>query len=258
MHVDEALARAGRLDERVATGCRLAQPGAGDKEQVGLTDPPRQSRVDGDTGPPGVYRRVVVDVGLTAERRYGGQAAGLREGEHVARRLLRPPTAADEQERALGRGEQLGHVLELVTAGMRLNDPVRLGIGNLGRLGEHILRERKHDRAGPPRARDVVRPADELRDPLLLGDLANPLGQRREHRLEVDFLEGLATEMPARHLAHDQHHGRRVLARRVHADAGVSRAGTAGDEANARPSGQLSVGLGHVRGAGLHPAGDEA
>src|SRR5581483_6854110 len=46
--------------------------------------------------------------------------------------------------------------------------------------------------------------------------------------------------------------------RGVHADGGVGGAGPARHEADARPAGELAVGLGHVAGAALVAAGDEA
>ena len=44
----------------------------------------------------------------------------------------------------------------------------------------------------------------------------------------------------------------------MHADGGLGRARPARDEADTRAPGQLAVGLGHVRGARLVPAGDQA
>ena len=44
----------------------------------------------------------------------------------------------------------------------------------------------------------------------------------------------------------------------MHADRRVRRAGPARDEADARPAGELAVGVRHVRGAGLVAARDQA
>jgi hypothetical protein len=55
-------------------------------------------------------------------------------------------------------------------------------------------------------------------------------------------------------LADEQDHRRRVLERGVHADRGVRGARAAGDDRDPRPAGELSVGVGHVRRAGLVPA----
>ena len=52
--------------------------------------------------------------------------------------------------------------------------------------------------------------------------------------------------------------GVRVLERGVHADAGVGRARTARDEADAGTTGQLALGLGHERRPALLAAGEEA
>jgi len=86
-------------------------------------------------------------------------------------------------------------------------------------------------------------------------DLADPLG---EDLPVVDLLEGLAVALAARDLADEQDHRRRVLERRVQADRGVARAGSARHEAQARSTAELALRLGHVARAALLPTGDEA
>ena len=78
--------------------------------------------------------------------------------------------------------------------------------------------------------------------------------QRRGHVVE----DALALLLVAGHLADQDHHRCAVLEGGVHTDRGVRRAGPARDEAEPRQTGQLAVGLGHVRGGAFVPARDEA
>ncbi len=89
-------------------------------------------------------------------------------------------------------------------------------------------------------------------------DLADPLRHRPEHLAVVDLLERLATELSPPDLADQQDHRRRVLERGVDAARRVRRARPARDEADPRAAGQLAVRVGHVRGADLVAADDEA
>jgi hypothetical protein len=54
--------------------------------------------------------------------------------------------------------------------------------------------------------------------------LGHALGAGAEEVEVVHLLEGLAVALVAGDVAHEQHHGRRVLEGRVHADRGVGRA----------------------------------
>ncbi len=89
-------------------------------------------------------------------------------------------------------------------------------------------------------------------------DLRDPLRHRPEHVPEVDLLERLALDLVGGHLADEQNQRRRVLERGVHADRRVRRARAARDDGDARPAGELAVGVGHVRRAGLVTARDQA
>ena len=88
-------------------------------------------------------------------------------------------------------------------------------------------------------------------------DLRDPFRDTVEHASVVDFLERLAIDEIAAHLAHEQQHRRRVLLCRVHADRGVRCSGPARHERDARPPSELAVGLRHVRRAPFLPADDE-
>ena len=111
---------------------------------------------------------------------------------------------------------------------------------------------------GLPGARGRERPREVLGDAVGAVDLRDPLRHRPEHVPEVDLLERLALDLVGGHLADQQNERRRVLKRGVHADRGVRRARAARDDGDARPAGELAVGVGHVRGAGLVTARDQA
>jgi hypothetical protein len=89
-------------------------------------------------------------------------------------------------------------------------------------------------------------------------DLGNPLGHLAEHAPVVDFLEGFALDHVAAHLSDEQDHGRRVLVRRVHTDAGIGSTRPARDEADTRTPSQLAIGLRHESGTTFLAADDEA
>ena len=173
-------------------------------------------------------------------------------------RLGAPRRAADDDERPLGAGEQRPRPLDVARGGMDAVDLVRPRVGSVGLLHEHVLGQRQHDRARPAGGRDVERARDELRDPVGAVDLRHPLRHRAEHVAVVDLLERLAPHHLAADLADQEDQRRRVLERGVDAAGGVRRPRAARDHADSRAAGELAVGVGHVGGADLVAAGDEA
>ena len=89
-------------------------------------------------------------------------------------------------------------------------------------------------------------------------DLERQLRHRAERVAVVELLECLSPAMLKWHLADEEDQRGRVLKRGVDAGSGMRCSRRARHEADAGPSGHLSVGLGHVRGAGLVPCDDEA
>jgi hypothetical protein len=67
IHVDEALARHGRIEERVAARRHLAQARAHDEEHVGLAHALGEDRVDADAHVADVLRVAIVEKVLEAE-----------------------------------------------------------------------------------------------------------------------------------------------------------------------------------------------
>ena len=176
----------------------------------------------------------------------------------LARGARRPAGAPEDRERPLRAARAASRRLSICPApgcgcttwnGSRVRD---VGLGR-----EHVLGQREHDRAGPSGAGRRERPRHVLRDAIGAVDLRDPLRQRAEHPPEVDLLERLALLLVGGDLADEQDQRRRVLERGVHADRRLRRPGPARDDGDARPAGELPVGVGHVRGAGLVAARDQ-
>ncbi len=141
---------------------------------------------------------------------------------------------------------------------MDAGDLVRSRVRCVGLLHEHVLGQREHDRTGTTGGGHVEGPRDELGDPVGAVDLRHPLRHRAEHVAVVDLLERLAPHHLAADLADQEDQRRRVLERGVDAARGVRRPGAARHHADTRAAGELAVGVGHVGGADLVAAGDEA
>ena len=119
MDVDERLPRIRRLEERVPARRHLSQPAADREDEVGLAQPRGDRFVHRDTEHADVARRSVVDEVLAAERARDRELVRLAERQHVAARLGRPAALADDDERPLGRGEQLAQAREILCAAAR-------------------------------------------------------------------------------------------------------------------------------------------
>jgi hypothetical protein len=131
-----------------------------------------------------------------------------------------------------------------------------LGVGDLRGLLLHVFRQRQHHGTRSSRSGRLKRTEHILESGRIL-DLRGPLGERPEHLPVVDLLKRFAVEERAIDLADEEHHRRRVLHRRVHADARVSGARPAGHEADARPARQPAIGLCHVRRGAFMLADDD-
>jgi hypothetical protein len=257
MDVDELLARRGRLEERVAAGGHLAQARAHDEQEVGHLHALRQHRVDADAHVAHVLLVVVVEEVLEAERASHRQLLGLGEALEVVARLARPAGAAEDRERALGRGEELVQLLHVVRGRVRLGGHVTLRVVHRRFLGEHVLGQHQHDRAAPAGGGDLVRARHVLGNPRHVVDALDPFRERREHRYEIHFLERLAVAEVAADVADEEDHRRRVLESGVHAHRRLRGARAARDETKSRTVGELPVSLGHVGGTRLVAADDE-
>ena len=125
-------------------------------------------------------------------------------------------------------------------------------------VGQHVFRQRQHDRPRTARGRDGKCARDEFRNAPRIVDLGHPFGCIAKEAPVVDFLKGFALTCVALHLANEQDQRRRILHGDVDAGGGIGGAGAARDKADAWLAGQLSRGIGHHRGAALGPANDDA
>jgi len=98
---------------------------------------------------------------------------------------------------------------------------------------------------------------DVLRNAIRVLDLRRPLDDTAEHGPIVDFLEGLSITEVGSDLTDEEDHRGRILNCGVDADAGIRGPRAAGDHRDARPAGELAVGLGHVRRAAFMAADHE-
>jgi hypothetical protein len=260
--VDQFLLRTRRLQQRVAAGGHLAQPRADRQHQVGLLDACRQLGVQSDADVAGIERVEVVEGVLEAEGVAHRQPPVLGKPLQRLRRLHRPAAAAGDHERFARRQQQLAQPAQRarVAPGFRGLDPRQRP--RRDHLRQHVLRQHQHHRAGPAVHRGGEGAHHVFRDPLGVVDAFHPLGHAAgagaEEAAVVQLLEGFAVALVGRHVADEQHHRRGILERGVHADRCIGGARSAGDEAHARPAGQLAVGLGHVGGAALLPVDHEA
>ena len=126
-------------------------------------------------------------------------------------------------------------------------------------MRQHVFGQRQHHRAGAAVLRRGKGARHVFGQALGAVDALHEFGHAEgaKEGAVVDLLKRLAVALIAGHVADEQHHWRRILRRRVHADAGIGRPRPAGDEAHARPPGQLAVRLSHEGGAALLPADDE-
>jgi len=200
----------------------------------------------------------VVDVVLAAPSRCDREPAGGTPRRQGGVRLRAPGRAAHNYERPRRAGEQLPRPLDVARSRVHAVDRVGPRVGGSRLLDEHVLGQRQHDRARPTGGCDVERTRDELRDPVGAVDLRHPLRHRLEHVAVIDLLERLPPHHVAADLADQEDERCRVLVGGVDPTRGMRRAGPARDHADPGPPGELAVGIGHVGGADLVAAGDEA
>ena len=251
---------AGRLRrDRVVVRGRLVQAAADDEHRIGGGEPLAHRRGRTETGHPEVERVLVRDdVGSSP----GGDDRDLqqfRELQQLGRRAGAQDAAAGEDDRALGRGEQLDDRTQVLVGGScRARSPgvhARI-VGR--RLIEQVLRERQQDRPGPPAERLADGLGHDRGDVRRLAGLGGPFRQPADGRDRLDLLERLVPAMRVLDLADDREHRGRVLAGRVDADGEIRGPDAARAEADGGSTRELAVGLGHERGAALVAGGDDA
>ena len=258
MDVDEGPPRTGRDDRRVAGRLDVTQAPADHEQHVGIAEAGLERRVGAEPEVPRVAVRVVVDVVLAAPGRRDGDAARAAPRRQPAAGGRAPGLTADDHERPLCGREEGPEAVEVGLGRSSLRRGVGGGVGDVGRLGEHVLGQRQDDGPRAARRRDPERARHHLGDALGVIDLRDPFRQRPEHAPVVDLLERLPLGVPARDLTDEEHERRAVLKGRVDSDRRLRRSRTSRHEADPRPSRELPERLGHVGRAGLVPARDVA
>ena len=180
MDVHEGLARPRHVEQRVAAGRYVPEPPADRDEQIGSLHPARERRIHADRQWTGVRARAVVDVVLAAKGRDDRDRVRLAEEDRVLAGLRRPATLAHDDERSLGRRQQLPQATQLLVAGSRSRTSV--GAASVARP----FPRRARPRAAPARPAPAFRPsrrrtrARRARDPRRVVHLSRPLGERAE------------------------------------------------------------------------------
>ena len=125
-------------------------------------------------------------------------------GEALRCAAQRLATSGCRQGSTIGRSaaaEQLLQIRHLRQARVGLDRLEGGASAHVDRLGQHVLRQRDDDRAGPAAGRDVEGARDELREARRIVDLGHPFRDRAEHGAVVDLLECLALAHAARRSA---------------------------------------------------------
>ena len=178
-----------------------------------------------------------------------GFQGGLRTRDH--------DTAATDEQRPPGRGQQVGGALDGCGVGRhpaRREPPERLVGPDLGELDRLLLDvEGQPDMGGARTSRGHLceGPPKGARQLGAMVDHVVPLGQRPEQRALVEFGQGEASARGGRDVRGDRQDRDRGLVGLDHAREDVGRATAARSLADADPTGDAGIGVGHVGGRAL-------
>ena len=254
MDVHEGHLRSGDVDQRVALRGQLAEPSADHEDEIGRLDPREEFRIGRDPEIARVTRVKRIEEVRAAERRRNRQRETFGKARNRGMRFGGPAAAAEQHDRSLRGPEQRVQLRDLHRAGRGLDRLEARRGRRVDALGEHVFRQRDHDRAGPPARRHIKGARNQFGHASGIVDLDHPFRHAAEETAEVDLLEGVALARVAADLADEQQHRRGILLRDVDAGRGIARARPAGDEAHARTSGRLADRFRHHRGAAFLPA----
>ena len=250
--MDERLLRHRHVEQGVALRRPFAEPAAEQQHEVGRLHARQQLRIGTAGEVAGIARmQRVHDMGA-AERGRDRDVEALGKPHQRGARRLRPAAAAGDDDRPLGRGEQLPHAVDLGRARRGLDRLERRHVGHADALLQHVLRQRDHHRtrAGRwSRCRRRARPARgcardrRSRSPIWRSS-RTPRGSRVPGTPRARACR--APTWPTNRII-----GVEFLSRDMQAGRGIGRARPAGDEADAGPAGRLADRLRHHRCAAL-------
>ena len=170
---------------------------------------------------------------------------------HRVARVLVPPAAAEDKDRALRLRQEIAKPRHLGLARRGLNRLECRRVGNGDALLQHVGRQADDHRTGAATGRGVEGARNDFGDAGRVVDLGRPFRHAAENRATVDLLERLALTNVAVDLADEQDHRRRILVGDVNAGHRVGGARSPRHEADTRPAGRLAYRFGHHRGAAL-------
>ncbi len=257
VHVNQACGGAGTLEPLVAAGLHVTERGAEREDQIRA---PQTLDQRGRRAEAELARVTVVAVRkmiLAAKAGDDRQVPAFREDAQRIDAGRRPLAAADPDERAPGRAQAVGDFTH--GFGRHTADETAPGRAECLRavLAEHVFGQADDHGSRASRHRELEGAVDDFPGARGDVDLQYAFREIRERHRQIDFLERAPEPILARNLADEQHHRRRVLVCRVHADARVRKPRAARDEGDAAASAELADGFGHVRRRRLVAAGDD-
>lgn len=255
-HLDEPRARAVGGEQRESVGRDVTRCGPDGQQQVGLAHPPGERVVASVAERADVHLGLVVDEVLAAEVHGHGKGPRLGPVPYGGAGFRGPAAAAEEQEGTFGRLQQPFETGEFGRGRAAAGDGHRGGVGDADDVREHVLRQAQDHGSRPAAGRDGEGAGDVLGDACGVVDRLDELGARAERAAQVEFLEGGAVGVAARHQADEEDHRCGVLVGGVQGDQRVGGAWAPGREADSGAPGELSVGLRHVGGAAFVAADD--
>ncbi len=242
-----------RGEARQVAGDAVVEAGAESDQQIRLLQRGNGSDRPVHAGHPEVLR---VAVGERAPGHQGGDdrdAGELGQLQQLLGGVCLEHPAAHVEHRPLGRGDQLGGLTHLLgvraQVGLVAGQVKLLGPGEGGLGLQDVLGQIDQHRTRTAGGGDVERLGDGPRDVGGVGDEEVVLRDRQRDAADVGFLEGVAADGGAGHLAGDRDHRDAV-----HVGVGdrrdqVSGARARGSHANADPAGGLRISGGSVTGA---------
>ena len=157
MNVDEFRPRARNVEQRIALRRDFAEAAADQHHEIGIFHARDQlwigtkAKVAGVAGMERIKERQAPVAGRDRQRK------ALGEPRDRGARARRPAAAAEDEQRALRLAEEPIELRHLRRTGPSLDPLERRRVGNHDPLGQHVLRQRDHHRAGPAAGRRIER-----------------------------------------------------------------------------------------------------
>ena len=155
MHMNQRLARQRRFDQRIARCRDLAQTLAHGQQHVGVAHARSKLRIDADADVARIMIMPIVEQMLMAKCARNGQSRALGEATQSRARFRIPARAACDDQRSLCSGEHLDNGVDLRLRGCDRQRLDAQRIGDIGTRGEHVFRQREHDRSRASRHRNT-------------------------------------------------------------------------------------------------------